>query len=148
MKFLAATLLIFTVSSQIFHASGADQKPYDKQHWERTNQLCSRLLRTPQEARDLISQKKFDDDANEAMHCVIRCTGIVSGTYDDERGTVMEMMEVQAQGKTGFAEYRSAAEDCYGGFGPEDYGDDWCKKSYLYFKCDWKAWVQHVKKVE
>lgn len=82
------------------------------------------------------------------MHCVIRCTGIVSGTYDDERGTVMEMMEVQAQGKTGFEEFKSAAEQCYGGFGPEDYGDDWCKKSYLYFKCDWKAWVQHVKKVE
>lgn len=145
MKFLAAALLIFA----IFLASNAeDRRPYTKEHWQRQNRVCSEFLRTPQAVRDKIEQRQFDDDNDTALHCVLRCTGIASGTYDDDAGTVMEMMAVQAQGKTGFEEYRKAAEECYRGFGSEDYGDDWCKKSYLYFKCDWKTWRQHVKKVE
>lgn len=144
MKCFAATLLILVICN----ASYADQTPYTREQWDRKNQLCARFLRTPQEVRDQIAQRQFDDDANTALHCAIRCTGILAGTYSDETGTVMEMMAVQAQGQTGFEEYRAVAEQCFAGFGAEDYGDDWCKKSYLYFKCDWSAWLANVKKVE
>lgn len=141
MKFCA--LLLF--ASIITLALGASL-PRNDDDWAKIWKTCYNLLRASPDVRERLNRKQFDDDPE--THCQVRCGGILSGMYDDETGTNLENVAALAKGKDGFEEYKAAFAECMNGVTPEVYGDDYCKKSYLSFKCSWGAWRAHIKKRE
>uniref|UniRef100_A0A8D8CGC4 (northern house mosquito) hypothetical protein n=1 Tax=Culex pipiens TaxID=7175 RepID=A0A8D8CGC4_CULPI len=143
MKCYAIALLIF--ASIISLTLGASL-PRSEDDWVKIRRTCYNLLRASPEVRERVDRKQYDDEPE--THCLIRCGGIISGMYDDETGTSMEAAAALAKGKDGFEEYRAAFETCAAGVTPEEYGDDYCKKSFRLFTCSWAAWRKHIKKIE
>ncbi|KAL1378442.1 hypothetical protein pipiens_015588 [Culex pipiens pipiens] len=127
MKCYAIALLIF--ASIISLTLGASL-PRSEDDWVKIRRTCYNLLRASPEVRERVDRKQYDDEPE--THCLIR----------------MEAAAALAKGKDGFEEYRAAFETCAAGVTPEEYGDDYCKKSFRLFTCSWAAWRKHIKKVE
>ncbi|XP_039439208.1 uncharacterized protein LOC120420274 [Culex pipiens pallens] len=141
MKFCATILLAIAL---IIPNSLADE-PISKEQKVKIAHTCFKLLRTSAEVRERFSRMQLGDDDGQDMTCMIRCGGIVSGMYDDEAGWNLDMAVRQAQGKTGVEQYREAFGRCAGEVQPEQYGEDYCRKSYLQFRCGMRAWKNHIK---
>lgn len=88
---------------------------------------------------------QLSDDEGQDVTCLIRCGGIVSGMYDDDSGWDVAKVLGQADGKSGIEEYREAFVRCSGEVGLEQYGEDYCRKSYLQFRCGMRAWKETIK---
>lgn len=141
MKFLAVLLFASIISLSL-----GSSLPRTEDDWNKLRRTCYSLLRTSPEVRERVDRKQYDDDAE--THCLIRCGGILSGMYDDEAGNDLEAAAELAKGRDGFEQYKAAYGECADGVTPEVYGGDYCRKSYLLFKCSWAAWGKHIKKRE
>uniref|UniRef100_A0A1Q3FT61 Putative salivary odorant binding protein 1 n=1 Tax=Culex tarsalis TaxID=7177 RepID=A0A1Q3FT61_CULTA len=149
MKIYVIALLVLTASISLTLGSSLP-RTYDD--WAKIRRTCYQLLRTSAEVRERVERRQYDDDAE--THCLVRCSGIIAGMYDDVTGTNMEAAATLAEataklakGENGFEKFRTAYEECAAGIKPEDYGDDYCKKSYGLTLCSWAAWRKHIRKL-
>ncbi|XP_053663537.1 general odorant-binding protein 45-like [Anopheles marshallii] len=83
----------------------------------------------------LMSQGEEEMDANDNVHCLVRCIGIKTGTYSDRDGVNMDL--VYAQYGEGYceADFKTKAYECIRQQSVRNYGDP-CKRAYhLLYKC-------------
>ncbi|XP_058832154.1 general odorant-binding protein 99b-like [Topomyia yanbarensis] len=138
MKFSVALLLF--VGLALHYSDGALYTAEDYQKFIKT---CGKILRTSSETYQRYKDKDFSE--NSELYCLIRCVGIRTGFYDDETGTNWERVEEHHSGKPGLSEYKKATQECTAALKPEDYADDYCKKSFQHFDCARKAYDVHLK---
>ncbi|XP_053688526.1 uncharacterized protein LOC128737814 [Sabethes cyaneus] len=139
MKFTvaAAPLLLLVIGLTL--CSGAVHSDDEMRKFTKT---CGKVLQTSPETFQKLKDKDYGEDKD--LYCLVRCIGIMTRFYDDETGPNWELVEQHLDGKPGFAEYREAMQQCIAALDPTAYGEDYCKKSFLYFQCSMQAYKEHI----
>lgn len=121
------------MTSQIITLSTATS---EQPNWGEVSSTCHKLLRVSPEVGAPHGQDHFSPDPKSA--CITRCIGIISGMYDDETGISMEQLRVwwvDEDTDADFQEFKRRYLACAGSIVPEQYGDDYCKKSSKLYEC-------------
>uniref|UniRef100_A0A182T8R8 Uncharacterized protein n=1 Tax=Anopheles maculatus TaxID=74869 RepID=A0A182T8R8_9DIPT len=83
----------------------------------------------------LMSLSSEEMDANDSVHCLVRCIGIKTGVYSDRDGVNMDL--IYAQYGEGYceADFKTNAYECIRRQSEQTYGNP-CKRAYhLLYKC-------------
>ncbi|XP_055598431.1 uncharacterized protein LOC129748007 [Uranotaenia lowii] len=108
--------------------------------------VCGKLLRTPANVVEAFDIRQPAD--NPDTHCLVRCLGVINRYYDDETGPNWERIEEIHNGKPGLEDHRRDTSACIEAIQPEQYGDNYCHKSYLHFQCAMESYKKNIRKQE
>ncbi|XP_052563787.1 uncharacterized protein LOC128092857 [Culex pipiens pallens] len=112
----------------------------EEPNWAEVSSVCHKLLRISPEAGARRGQDQFSPDPKAA--CITRCIGIITGMYDDETGISMEQLRAWWVDQDTVADYQEVKRhylECAGTIVPDQYGDDYCKKTSKHYECFMKS---------